>query len=260
MHTQRNRACLHNSYGLDSIWPRFGHGGGAAFQMAKVLIVEDDDFIARELQVWLSREMHTVDISSTADDGLYRLKHFVYDIAIIDWNLPDLEGVEVCSRVRTLKPELPLLMLTSRGTVSDKVEGLDSGAFDYLVKPCALAEVSARIRSLMRRTTPAAPQGDAAFADLELNAISLVAYCSSKELKLSASEFDILQVLLRSNDKHLNYRDLAKAIGQADDSGLRDRMKHLMQGLRERLKEAGSRVSIEYSRGQGYILVELSRK
>lgn len=224
--------------------------------MAKVLIVEDDDVIADELQTWLRRENYTVDISADGDDGLYRLQNYDYDIAIIDWNLPKMEGVEICSRIRTIKPLLPLLMLTSRKDLIDKIEGLDAGALDYLVKPCALAELSARLRALLRRTEET-PERVARFSDLELNPVTRTVSFSGGELKLSRTEFDILLVLIDGcAQQQLDYKQIAKAIGKDNDSGIRDTIKQRINILRQRLKQVGSKVSIYFSREQGYFLVE----
>lgn len=223
--------------------------------MAKVLIIEDDECMVDELSAWLCKERHTVDVSLNGADGLYRLQHYDYDIAVVDWNLPDIEGVEICSKLRAARVNLPLIMLTSRGNIADKIEGLDSGAFDYLVKPCALSELSARIRSLLRRS-PETEASDLGFADITLNASTRQARCLTQDLDLSATEFDILLVLARHKGREMDYREIAHELGKSDDSGLRDRMRTHIKNVRQKLLQANSKAAIEYRSQQGYLLVE----
>jgi DNA-binding response OmpR family regulator len=223
--------------------------------VAKVLIIEDDEFVAEELSNWLNKEHHTVDVSFAGADGLYRLQHYDYEIAVIDWNLPDIQGIDICMKVREIKPGLPLLMLTSRGNIADRIEGLDAGAFDYVVKPCALAELSARIRSLLRRNSPPSSR-KIEFSDITLDPNTREVCCNKQELGLSATEFDILLILIERKDRELDYKELAREIGKVDDAGLRDRMKTHMKNLRQKLLQANSRALIEYRNQQGYLLVE----
>jgi two-component system response regulator MprA len=221
--------------------------------MAKILVVEDDPFIARELNTWLTKEKHTVDVSKNGSDGLYRLENFPYDLAIIDWNLPDFDGVEICRRMKRINGDLPLLMLTSRDSVMEKVEGLDAGAFDYLVKPCALSEVSARIRALLRRHSES-EQDEAKFEDLLLNLKARTAYYNGQMITLTPGEFDCLLIFVKNESRYLDYRALAHLMGKEEDNGLRDRIKHLIFTLREKLQQSNCQIGIHYKRGEGYII------
>lgn len=222
--------------------------------MAKLLIIEDDKVIGRELKTRLSHENHIVDVSETGSDGLYRLENYDYELAIVDWNLPDIEGIEICSRIRQIKPELPLLMLTSRGSIDDKIDGLDAGAMDYLVKPCDLIELSARIRALLRRNYKSNVSDTLSFADIELNPSTRQARVEHNQLKLAPREFDLLELLLDNTDKMMTLKMIASAMGKDYDDSVHNTLKQCVLTLRKKLDEAGSQSSIEFQRDNGYRL------
>ena len=119
--------------------------------MARILIIEDDDLIATELRSWLEKEGYIVDQVSTGKDGLLQLQRLEYELAVVEWQLPDMQGTEICRRISNSNLFLPIMMLGSRADVDDKIAALDSGAQDFLVNPCQLPELSARLRSLLRR-------------------------------------------------------------------------------------------------------------
>lgn len=222
--------------------------------MAKILIIEDDEFIAEQIRTWLLTEKHVVDIAGNGSDGIYMLQHYDYELAIVDWNLPDIEGIEICSRIRQLKPEIPLLMLTSRASTAEKITGLDAGAMDYVVKPCALPELSARIRALLRR--PYEVKDSMVFADLELNPHTREACTKGAKMKLSALEFDIMMALLKQKDSPMDFPQLAYSIGKDYDSSVHGVIKQYILVLRRKLQQSESRVTIKYERDRGYSIVE----
>jgi DNA-binding response OmpR family regulator len=165
--------------------------------MAKILIVEDDLLIARHVQAWLENEKHTVDTVADGDEGLYLLLNYAYDLAILDWQLPGKQGAEICALVRSNDNDIPILMLTSRSTLSDRVKGLDSGAYDYMVKPCSLPELSARIRALLRR--PREMKKEVLnLGNLALDLTAHEAVIGSEKLSLSPSEYQILVLLCKN--------------------------------------------------------------
>jgi two-component system response regulator MprA len=221
--------------------------------MPKILIIEDDSYIATELRNWLLKEKHSADVSLTGDDGLYRLQHFDYDMAIVDWNLPDIEGVEICKLIRKEKSFFPLLILTSRKDLSDRITGLDSGATDYLVKPCALPELSARIRALLRRQ-PEKVEDKFEYHDLALYSDSRLLFISGVELRVSPTEFDILLLLMRNTGKAVDLRAIAAAVDKQGDDAIRNKVKNYMSQLRKKLAQGASKVQIEHN-GDGYVLV-----
>lgn len=167
--------------------------------MAKILIVEDDLNISRTIQSWLEKEKHVVESTASGKEGLDLLLHFNYDLAILDWQLPDSSGPEIARALQSEKRAVPLLMLTSKGEVNDRVEGLDAGVFDYLVKPCPLEELSARVRALLRRTIePEASNKTIVLGNLQINPLSRKIMVSESEVKLSPSEFEILKLMGKS--------------------------------------------------------------
>ena len=120
--------------------------------MAKILLVEDDEAFAAVVSDWLGRENHTVDVCHDGTSGLEMTKSFSFDLIILDWQLPGLSGVEVCQGYRSNGGVSPVIMLTGLGSIDDKTRGFDSGADDYVTKPCDLRELSARVRALLRRS------------------------------------------------------------------------------------------------------------
>ena len=166
--------------------------------MAKIIIVEDDLNISRTLKTWLENEKYVVDAAPTGQEGLELLLHFDYDLAILDWQLPDLQGTDIARKLQEEERDVPILMLTSKGELQDKLEGLEAGAFDYVVKPCSLEEISARVRALLRRTIQNSEGSSLAMGNLEMRIISGEVFAAGKEVKLSPSEFEILKLMLKS--------------------------------------------------------------
>jgi two-component system response regulator MprA len=163
---------------------------------ASVLVVDDDGPIRRMLERTLAAEGYGV--SGTGDGGaaLAAVERSVPDLLVLDVGLPGLDGLAVCRRLRDKGLALPILLLTARDAVADRVDGLDAGADDYLVKPFAAAELLARVRALLRRGT--APDEVLAFGDLVLDVETRVARRGDTEIALSAREADLLELLLRN--------------------------------------------------------------
>lgn len=216
-------------------------------------MIEDDQFFAAELKAWLQKERYIVDTSQTGEDGLYRLKHFEYDLAIVDWMLPDMEGVQICKLIRQEKEQFPLLMLTSRRDLSDRIEGLDSGAMDYLAKPCDLLELSARLRALLRRK-PEAERLEFSFIDLKLLPLTREAICGGKPLKLSALEFDLLLLLTKNLDRAASRQFIAASLSTNQEDFSESQVRSHIWKLRRHLNAADSQTSILHESGKGYSL------
>ncbi len=170
----------------------------------RILIIEDEHKIAGALKRGLEQEAFAVDVAYNADDGLAAALTGEHDLIILDRMLPGLiEGVDICREVRAENLHMPILMLTAKDTVTDRVEGLNAGADDYLVKPFAFAELLARVRALMRR-----PQDDLGtvlrLADLELDTITYRVTRAGRPIKLSTREYALLEYLLRHPDRVLS--------------------------------------------------------
>src|SRR5713226_6868693 len=164
----------------------------------RVLVVDDDPDVREAVETALELEGHTV---MTAADGLAALKRLgqaEFDAVVLDVLMPNLDGFEVCRRLRAAGNRTPILILTARDSEEDTIRGLDLGADDYLVKPFALAELLARVRALLRRTRPAGEDAPLWFAGLSLDVQTREAYRGGRTLELTRTEYALLELLLRN--------------------------------------------------------------
>ncbi len=162
-----------------------------------VLIVEDDAKVGRLLARGLTEAGHRAEVASDGADGLARAASGAFDAVVLDLMLPEIDGLEVCRQLRRRGVRTPVLMLTARDAVPDRVRGLDAGADDYLVKPFALAELLARLRALARRSDPAAESEALRVGDLTLDLVHREAQRGGRPIQLTAKEFDLLAYLMR---------------------------------------------------------------
>jgi DNA-binding response OmpR family regulator len=162
----------------------------------RILVVEDEAKLARAVRQGLEGEGYEVEWAPNGEDGFYRLARAAFDVVVLDWMLPGRSGIEILETMRREGRTTPVLMLTARDAVEDRVQGLEAGADDYLVKPFAFAELSARIRALLRRGRP-----DQALrlkvADLEMDLLTRRVTRGQAELDLTGQEYELLQYLLR---------------------------------------------------------------
>jgi DNA-binding response OmpR family regulator len=160
--------------------------------VARLLLVEDDSAIAEPLARALRRQGHDVDAAADGLTGAARGVHGEHDLVILDLGLPDIDGLEVCRRIRAARPDVPLLMLTARGEEIDAVEGLDAGADDYQTKPFRLAELMARVRALLRRAGQSVEPAGRVRVDRDARR----AWVGDREIALTPKEFDLLALLV----------------------------------------------------------------
>jgi len=219
--------------------------------MAKILVIEDDALISKNIKTWLENENHTVDIVDDGALGLDQLTHYPYDLAIIDWNLPGMDGASICRSARNNKIDLPLLMLTAKSSLSEKIVGLDSGAYDYLVKPCSLEELSARVRALLRRTVEH-KEDQLSFGNISVSKMSREVQVNGQSLSLSPSEFDILLLLTKDIGVPTKTERLLAQLGKPDMSSQLIRV-HITN-LRKKLQNSGANHSLVGQKGAGYAL------
>jgi two-component system OmpR family response regulator len=168
----------------------------------RLLVVEDELRMAALLKRGLEEDGYAVDVASTGPDALWQAGEFSYDAVLLDLMLPGLDGVEVCRQLRTAGRWMPVLMLTARDAVDDRVRGLDVGADDYLTKPFSFAELSARLRALIRRGAVVRPT-ELEVADLRLDPAMRRAWRGTSELELSSKEFSLLEMFLRHSGQVL---------------------------------------------------------
>ncbi|HXH27136.1 MAG TPA: response regulator transcription factor, partial [Candidatus Acidoferrum sp.] len=169
----------------------------------RILVIEDEHKIANAIKQGLEQERYAVDVSYDGDDGLASAKTGEYDLILLDRMLPSLDGLEICRQLREAKIHTPVLMLTAKDQVRDRVNGLNAGADDYLVKPFSFEELLARVRALLRRPQEAL-QSTLQVSDLTLDTFGYEATRSGKRIPLSSKEFSLLEYLMRNAGRVLS--------------------------------------------------------
>ncbi|HEY7334277.1 MAG TPA: response regulator transcription factor [Bryobacteraceae bacterium] len=176
----------------------------------RILVVEDEPKIAQALQEGLERESYSVALARTGEDGFFLASSQPFDLAVLDVMLPGRNGIEVLGAMRKNGVRIPVLMLTAKDAVEDRVAGLDAGADDYLVKPFAFPELLARIRALLRRTGE--PATELRLQDLAMNRLTRIVTRGSSVLDLTAREFELLEYLLAHRGQVVSRDTLAREI------------------------------------------------
>jgi two-component system response regulator MprA len=218
----------------------------------RVLVVEDDAEIADVLRRTLRQEGHEVRSAGDGVEALQVAEDFVPDLVILDLGLPKLDGVEVCRRLRA-ESDAPILILTARTQTDDRVEGLDSGADDYLVKPFERKELLARMRALLRRRPP---RGTAALAvaDLRLNPDTREVYRGDRLIELTNREFELLEYLMRNERLVVSRERLLEEVWGYDPMAMTNTIDVFISNLRRKLESGGERRVLHTKRGAGYVI------
>jgi two-component system, OmpR family, response regulator len=219
----------------------------------RVLVVEDEARMARLLERGLEEEGHAVDTASNGPDGLWMATENEYAAIVLDLMLPGFDGVELCRRLRSQGTWAPVLMLTARDAVGDRVRGLDAGADDYLVKPFSLLELAARLRALARRDDRARPAVLTA-GDLSLDPASKQAWRGTSELQLSPKEFSLLELFLRHPGSVLTRSQIIEAVWDFAYEAGSNVVDQYVAYLRRKVDLPFGRHDIETVRGMGYRL------
>jgi len=220
----------------------------------RILVVDDDPEIVSFLKRGLTFEGYSVETAGDGAEALAKIREREPDLVILDVMMPGMDGIEVARRLRQASA-IPILMLTAKGTVADRVAGLDSGADDYLVKPFAFDELLARMRSLLRRTQPA--EGEVLrFMDLSLNTVTREVLRGSDAIDLTAQEFNLLELFLRHPRQVLKRDMIYEKVWGYDFGGESNVIEVYMRYLRSKLEAAGQPRLIQTVRGVGYVLKE----
>lgn len=221
----------------------------------RLLLCEDEKRMAQALCELLKQEGYEVDHFSNGLDGLSALESGIYDIAILDVMLPGLSGYEIAKRARKKGVTLPILMLTAKSELDDKVMGLDSGADDYLTKPFMTKELLARLRALARRTLGAV-DGSLSFGDISLDSGSVTLSCtkSGKSIRLSEKECKILEYLISNSSQVMTREQLAAKLWGFENDAEYNNVEVYMSFTRKKLGFVGSKTEIKAVRGIGYQL------
>jgi two-component system OmpR family response regulator len=215
----------------------------------KILVIEDEDRMRDLLVRGLTQAGHVVDEAPTGLEGEYMLGESRYDAVVLDWMLPDLSGVEVCRNMRARRDWTPVLMLTARDALEDRVKGLDAGADDYLVKPFGFAELSARLRSVTRRGKPSRPTRLTA-GSIVLDPATHEVRVAGKIVDLTPKEFSLLEFLLRRLNQVISRPSIVEHVWDFAYDGASNVVDVYVGYLRKKLGAEGSR--IETVRGVGY--------
>jgi len=219
----------------------------------RVLVVEDETRMSRLLKRGLEEEGHAVDLAADGPEGLWLATENSYAAIVLDVMLPGFDGFELCHRLRAAGVWAPVLMLTARDGVDDRVRGLDAGADDYLVKPFSLLELAARLRALARRDDRARP-AVLAEGDLKLDPAAKRAWRGSTELQLSPKEFSLLELFLRHPGAVLTRSQILDAAWDFAYDGTSNVVDQYVTYLRKKIDVPFGRHDLETVRGMGYRL------
>ena len=232
------------------------HSARGVARAVHVLVVEDEPALADGLRTALSLEGYQVEVAGDGVEALRVLAARPADAIVLDVLMPRLDGIEVCRRLRGARNPVPILMLTAREEVGDRIEGLDAGADDYLVKPFALDELFARLRALLRRWGDAADVSVLSFGDLELNVLTREARRGARVIELTRTEFALLELFLR-NPRQVLTRTVIFERVWGYDFGLGSNSLDVYIGyLRRKTESGGEPRVIQTVRGVGYALRE----
>lgn len=221
----------------------------------RILLVEDEKRMAQALCEILRQEKYEVDHCAAGLDGLSAIESNIYDMVILDVMLPGMNGFEIARRVRSKGIRIPILMLTAKAELDDKVTGLDSGADDYLTKPFMTRELLARLRALSRRILGAA-DGMLSYGDIALDTGTLNLSCTgnSQSVRLSEKEYRILEYMITNGGQILTREQLALKIWGFDSDAEYNNVEVYMSFTRKKLSFVGAKTEIKAVRGIGYEL------
>jgi two-component system, OmpR family, copper resistance phosphate regulon response regulator CusR len=225
-------------------------------EAAKILIVEDERKIADTLSFGLSENGFYVEVAYDGKVGLHLFNGNDFNIVILDINLPVMNGYELCKAIRATNEQVPILMLTAMNTLNDKIEGYDSGADDYMVKPFEFTELLLKTRSLLKRTSSLnSPAGNLLrAADLEMNLGSKEVKRGDTHINLTAKEFQLLEYLLRNRNRVVSRADIAINVWDVDFETNTNVIDVYISYLRNKIDKNASHKLIQTQIGMGYIL------
>ncbi len=221
---------------------------------ARILVVDDEPAVQQALSRALSLERYEVALAGDGGDALRALRSDSYDVVILDVSMPVLDGLAVCRKVRADGDRTPVLMLTARGQVDDRVAGLDAGADDYLIKPFALRELMARVRALLRRGEEGEAEQALRFADLRLDRVAHEAWRGERPLSLTRTEFLLLELFLRHPRQVLTRSIIFEEVWGYDFGATSNSLGVYMGYLRRKTEAAGESRLLHTVRGVGYVL------
>jgi OmpR-family two-component system manganese-sensing response regulator len=223
----------------------------------RILLVDDEIEMAEPLSRLLLREGYAVDVVYDGEQGAQLAQKGQYDLLILDWMLPQRSGLEICQQLRSQGDATPVLFLTAKDTIDDRVQGLDAGADDYLVKPFELRELLARVRALLRRPTtlePAQPTQRLKVDDLELDLQNQIAYRGGRSIDLSEKECQLLECFMRHPNQLLTHDQIYQNIWGEGEKPTSNALAAQIRLLRRKIEAKGEAPLISTVYGKGYRL------
>jgi two-component system, OmpR family, manganese sensing response regulator len=227
----------------------------------KILLVDDEIELSDPLSRILAQEGYQIDLANDGAAGMELALKNSYDLLILDWMLPYKSGLEICQQVRSHSLTTPVLFLTAKDTIDDRVDGLDAGADDYLVKPFELRELLARVRALLRRSTSEMTKSDHAstylgdrlkVADLELDLENQLAYRRDRAINLSEKEIELLKYFMQHQDRLLTHEEIYSYLWQVGEQPSSNVLAALVRLLRRKIEIKGEAQLIHTVYGKGY--------
>jgi two-component system, OmpR family, copper resistance phosphate regulon response regulator CusR len=219
----------------------------------RILLVEDDAGVRRFVLKGLREQAYAVDVASTGEEALYQAEINAYDLMILDVMIPAPDGFEVCRRIREMGARMPILMLTARDAVEDRVRGLDRGADDYLTKPFEFRELLARLRALLRRSAELRPP-KLTVGDLVLDTAAQSAKCGGRAISLTHKEYALLEYLVRNAGRVVSRTEIAEHVWDESFDPFSNLIEVYINRLRRKIDPDGSAESLQTRRGSGYLL------
>ncbi len=220
----------------------------------RILLVEDEKNLSNAIEFILKKNKYIVDCVYDGENGLDYALSNIYDLIILDIMLPKLDGVEILKNIRKEKISTPVLFLTAKSTLEDKVVGLDAGADDYLSKPFEIEELLARIRAMLRRKGDIIKDDTITFKDIKLNINNYTLYCNDKSIQLPLKEFNIMQIFINNPNNIITKEFLLEKVWGYDTEAEYNNVEVYISFLRKKLARIGSKVEIKTSRGIGYYM------
>jgi len=220
----------------------------------KLLIVEDDLPLQQAMARLFREEGYTVHETASGDEGLYLAEHNIYELLVLDVMLPGMSGISLIHHLRSRNMDTPILLLTARDALEDRVKGLDAGADDYVVKPVAFPELLARIRAILRRRGVVGQEGDPSYADLVLRSREQDGYVGSKPLRLTQKEYELLEFLVVNKERILTREQIMDRVWGYDTDNAAGVVDVYVHYVRKKLASFGRDQLIQTVRGVGFML------
>lgn len=222
----------------------------------RILVVEDDDMLREAVVAVLQEEFYLVEQAAAGSEGLYKALQGIYDLVVLDIMLPEMSGLVIVKKIRAKGISIPVLLLTARDSIEDRVTGLEAGADDYLIKPFAVPELLARVKALLRRGGNIGNEGELSYGEITINARVKDAFINEVPLHLTVKEYELLEFLLINREQILTREQIYDRIWGLESDTTINIVDLYIHYLRKKLAPYGRDALIQTIRGAGFILKE----